>query len=319
MRIRVRAYGVALLACLVLAGWALWSGGLFDGPAARAVRTGSVYAAPGVPLDTAAAERVIGNRRLVVIFLDRGADLRKGCESVRHAAAGTVVILLSPEDDEWDTYGCAQLPGADDETFGKAFVAESVLPRGVDQFGDRPLEAVKVIAVNYDMLVRSGTVPDGARTVSPSLPRYLVAAGALLGVVVGAGALHLAARRIGRAAAARQETRLAAADARSRLRAAAADLAQRIIDLDGRGPEAKALAVAYTDLLADIADAEGRDDAALTARVEALNERARRVGPRPPRRTDGPPGPAESPRERTVTTRVRSRADRSRRRRRKRR
>ncbi|MEE3919850.1 hypothetical protein V2I01_20865 [Micromonospora sp. BRA006-A] len=74
------AFGRAVLACLVLAGWALWTGGILDGPAARQVRGSSVYAAPGVDLDRAAAERVIGNRRLVVLIMEPGADLREACE-----------------------------------------------------------------------------------------------------------------------------------------------------------------------------------------------------------------------------------------------
>ena len=314
-----RVFVVAALACLVFAGWALWSGGILDGPVAREVRASSVYAAPGIPLDEAAAERVVGNRRLVVVFLARDADLRDTCHDVGRAAAGTVVVLLSPGDDDWDVYGCAQLPGDDDENFGKAFVAETVLPRGVDQFLDRPLDAVKVIAVNYDLLVKSGTVPDGARVISPSLPRYLAAAAALAAVVVGAAVLYGAARRVGRRAAARQESRLGAADDRSRLRAAAAELAQRIIDLDGR-PGSRRLALDYSALLDDIAARDtagaardtagaardtagaardavgaardtagaargtaggaargGADDAALTARVEVLNDRARRL------------------------------------------
>ena len=78
------AFGRAVLACLALAGWALWSGGLFDGPVARQVRASSVYAAPGVDLDRAAAERVIGNRRLVVLMLRAGHRPARGLR--RHRA-----------------------------------------------------------------------------------------------------------------------------------------------------------------------------------------------------------------------------------------
>ncbi|NBH08217.1 hypothetical protein, partial [Amycolatopsis sp. SID8362] len=174
------AFGVAVLGCLVLAGWALWSAGVFDGPMARQLRTSSVYAAPGVTIDQAAAERVIGNRRLVVAFLEPGADLSDECDSLSGAIDGTLGLLLSRDGDEYHKYGCSRLPGYDDENFGKAYVAESMIGNGIDGFVDRPADAMKVAVVNYDLLVRSGAIPDGGRTVSPSLPRYLVAAAAVL-------------------------------------------------------------------------------------------------------------------------------------------
>ncbi len=88
-------FGLATLCCLILAGWALWAGGILDGAAASAVRTSSVYAASGVDLDVATAQKIVGNRRLVVIFARPGTDLRGGCHAVRRAAAGTLVLLLS--------------------------------------------------------------------------------------------------------------------------------------------------------------------------------------------------------------------------------
>jgi hypothetical protein len=276
------AFGAAVLGCLVLAGWALWSGGVLDGPIARQVRSSSVYAAPGVELDRPAAERIIGNRRLVVAFLAPDADLRDACQSVHGAADGTVALMLKRDGDEYRRYGCALLPGVDDENFGKAFVAETVIGGGVDQFADRPLEALKVIAVNYDLLVRSGTVPDGARTISPSLPRYLVAAAAVVAVLVGAAGIFLGARRAGRFAALRRERLDAATDDRSALSASAGVLAQQIIDLDRRyatgTPPFRGkylrLTKEYTGLLAEIAS-NGADAAALTARIESLSDRAR--------------------------------------------
>ena len=36
-------FGLGTVACLLLAIWALWTAGLFEGPAARTVRTTSVY------------------------------------------------------------------------------------------------------------------------------------------------------------------------------------------------------------------------------------------------------------------------------------
>lgn len=278
-------FGLATVGCLLLAGWALWTGGILDGAIARQVRNSSVYAAPGTGLDTAAAQRVIGNRRLVVVLLEPGADLREGCDDIKRAARSTVGLILSRDGDEFDTYGCALMPGADDGNFGKAFVAEAKLPAGVDQFADRPLEAVKIAAVNYDVLVRAGLVPDGARTISPSLPRYLVAAAAVLVVLLGSAAVWLTGRRAARLATGRRERRDAATDERSALSAATGVLAQQIIDLDARigrpgSPSAgryRELSTEYVQLLGRInaADRDGTDQRGLALRVESLSRRAR--------------------------------------------
>jgi hypothetical protein len=276
-------FGLATLALLVLAGWATWSAGIFDGPVAREVRSSSVYVASGVDVDEAAAEKIIGNRRLVVVFMAPGADLAEGCDDVGSAADGTLVLLLSPGDGEFDHYGCAQFPGDDDENFGKAFVAESMIGNGIDGFAGRPVDALKVMVVNYDLLVRSGAIPDGSRTVSPSLPRYLVAAAAVAAVVLGSLGLYLAARRAGRVAVARKERHEAEADERTELAAAAAVLAQRIIDLDQRYTRQKSrskfaqgyrsLVTDYTKLLPDLGD----ETPELRARVEKLLTRARKL------------------------------------------
>ncbi|MEH1102117.1 hypothetical protein [Micromonospora sp. CPCC 205561] len=287
-------FGIAVLACLVLAGWALWTGGALDGPVARQVRASSVYVAPGVELDRAAAERIIGNRRLVVLMLEPGADLRQGCRQVERAADGTVVLVMSRDGDEYDTYGCALLPGRDDENFGRAAVAEMTVGRGVDTFADRPLEALKVVTVNYDLLVKAGTVPDGARTISPSLPRFLLAAAAIVAVVAGAAALYVGGRRAGRLADARRRRRDGNADARSALSAAAAVLAQQIIDLDQRYARAErhahvggaeeafgrrylALASDYAALLDRIATLDTDDGAAVDGLVDRVEELSRRA------------------------------------------
>jgi hypothetical protein len=277
-------FGFAVLGCLVLAGWALWSGGVLDGPIARQVRSSSVYAAPGIEIDQAAAERIIGNRRLVVVLLPSGADRRAACDDVERAADGTIVLVLSREDDDYKRYGCALIPDRDDGNFGRAAVAETVIGRGVDQFPDRPLEALKVAVVNYDLLVKAGTLPDGARTINPSLPRYLVAAAALGAVVAGSLALYAGARRAGRLAVTRAARRDESADARSVLSAETAVLAQQVIDLDrrhtaGQGKEFdrrfRALMADYSRLLVAVADADAHDGDldALTARVRELSER----------------------------------------------
>ncbi len=255
-------FGLATLCCLILAGWALWAGGILDGAAASAVRTSSVYAASGVDLDVATAQKIVGNRRLVVIFARPGTDLRGGCHAVRRAAAGTLVLLLSRDGDSYDHYGCAQFGGDDTKTFGKRFVAESRIPAGIDEFVDRPLDALKVIVVNFDTLANAGIVPAGARTISPSLPRYLVAAAALAAVLLGSGLLYLTARRAGRLAAVRRARLDSATDSRTVLSAATAVVAQQIIDLDSRyallrrSEPAPAGAPAQDDLPAPAADAE---------------------------------------------------------------
>ncbi|WP_410632511.1 hypothetical protein [Amycolatopsis sp. cmx-4-83] len=282
------AFGIAVLGCLVLAGWAVWSAGVFDGPVARQLRSASVYAAPGVTLDRPAAERVIGNRRLVVAFLEPGADLSDACDSLGSAADGTLAVMLGRDGDDYEKYGCSRLPGRDDENFGKAFVAESMIGNGIDAFADRPVEALKVLVVNYDLLVRSGAIPDGGRTVSPSLPRYLIAAAAAGAVLLGSSALYLTARRATRTAVARRERRDAEADERTELAAAAAVLAQEIIDLDARyarqtgkskfARNYRTLVAAYAKLLPDL----GRDTPELRARVEKLLTRARELAAQVP-------------------------------------
>ncbi|MFF0654288.1 hypothetical protein [Micromonospora tulbaghiae] len=265
------AFGRAVLACLALAGWALWTGGILDGPAARQVRGSSVYAAPGVDLDRAAAERVVGNRRLVVLIMEPGADLREACDDTERATQGTLVLAMSRDGEDWDTYGCSRLGGDGPRDLGRAMVAETTISRGADAFVDRPVEALKVIVLNYDRLVRAGLVPDGARTISPSLPRYLLAGGAVAGVVAGAAVLWSGGRRAGRDAR---------ADERAALGAATAVLAQQIIDLDGYvGPVAPAhrrLAADYVGLLDEVSGVDGDAGALrrLRERVEELSRRA---------------------------------------------
>ncbi|KKK06783.1 hypothetical protein LQ51_06230 [Micromonospora sp. HK10] len=272
-------FGRAVLACLALAGWALWSGGLLDGPVARHVRVSSVYAAPGVDLDRAAAERVVGNRRLVVLLMAPGADLREACADTERTTQGTLVLAMSRDGEDWDTYGCSRVGGDSPRDIGRSLVAETVISQGADAFVDRPIEALKVIVLNYDRLVRTGLLPDGARTINPSLPRYLLAGGAVVGVVAGAAALWLGGRRAGRLADARRAVRDARADERAALGAATAVLAQQIIDLDRAGgpvgPAYRRLAGDYVGLLDEVSDpTSGGSVGRLRERVEELSRRA---------------------------------------------
>jgi hypothetical protein len=279
-------FSFGVLGCLFLAGWALWSGGVLDGPIAREVRTSSVYVAPGVELDEAAAERIIGNRRLVVVMLAPDADLRAGCQEVTRAAAGTVVLLLKPDGDGYDHYGCALVPGYDGENFGRAFVTELRISRGIDAFPGQPLEAVKMVVLNYDLLVKAGTIPDGARTVSPSLPRYLVAGAAVLAVCVGSTVAYAAARQAGRRTARYLARREALADLRAQLAASISVLAAQLIELDRYYPKPdtvngrryRKLAAEYLTLLDTFATTIDSDEVTVTRlirRAETLSARCR--------------------------------------------
>ena len=282
-------FGRAVLACLALAGWASWSGGIFDGPIAREVRSSSVYVAPGVELDRSAAERIIGNRRLVVLLMAPEDDLSAACRQTERAAPGTLVLAMSPAGEDWDTYGCSHFDQRDDRDLGRALVMETTVGQGVDAFVDQPLDALKMIVLNYDRLVRSGLVPDGARTISPSLPRYLLAGAAVGGVVAGATVLWLIGRRAGRLADARQARRTEQADDRAALTAATAALAQQIIDLDQRygaaaRPAYLRLASDYTRLLDDVTAIEGADETGvrrLRGQVDTLSRRASRLAAKP--------------------------------------
>ncbi|MBK1783585.1 hypothetical protein [Prauserella cavernicola] len=286
-------FGMAVLGCAALAGWALWTGGLFDGAVAKDLRGSSVHVAPGIDIDEAAAERIIGNRRLTVAFLEPGTDLRDVCDGTEGATRGTVLLPLSPGEEDYDSYPCTRTT----EDIGEGVVIETIIGRGIDQFLDRPLEALKLVAVNYDQLVKAELVPDGARTVTPSLPRYLIAAAAIGAVLVGATIIYLAARRAGRLAAARKERRDSAHDARSALGAAAAVLAQQIIELDGvyarlrRRVNAgtatedqrsfvtryRSLVTDYTELLGELSTMDEGRARHLRGRVENLTDKGRRL------------------------------------------
>ncbi|WP_020665092.1 hypothetical protein [Amycolatopsis benzoatilytica] len=276
-------FGLVTLGCLVLAGWATWSAGVFDGPLARQLRSSSVYAAPGQQIDQAAAERVIGNRRLVIGFLAPGTNLSDACHTLSNAAPNTIAILLSPKTDDFDHYTCSTFPGAYDKNFGKSLVSESQITDGISGFSKHPLNAVKTIVVNYDQLVRASAIPDGSRTINPSLPRYLIAIAAVAAVIAGAVGLYFGARRAAAATEARRIHRVESDDELDTLSSSAAVLAQEIIDLDSRYARAdqnsssvrryRQLASDYANLLPQL----GKDDDRLRARVEELLVRARKL------------------------------------------
>ncbi|MCP2253670.1 hypothetical protein LY13_002424 [Prauserella aidingensis] len=281
MTVLRKPFTLAVLVAVALAGWAAVSGGLFDGAVASRLRASSVYAAPDYDLDRYAAERVIGNRKLTVAFLSPDDDASEVCDDVAGAADGTLFVAMTREGDEWSPYGCSH--HTDD--IGTGVVAESVISRGTDTFADRPVEALKVMVVNFDQLVRSGHVPDGARTIDPPLPRYLLA-GALLGaVVLGSAIAYAVARAIGRRAATRRIDAETGDDARSVLNAETGAVSRALIELDRTYTRAvggtstaqqnfvtryRHLVDEYVALTRDVAAAGDED-------VDALVERAREL------------------------------------------
>ena len=277
-------FGLAVLGLLVLAGWAVWSAHPFEGAVARHVRSSSIYVVPdaGATVDQTAAAHIIGNRRLVVAFLSPGADYGDECDGVKNAADNTIVLFVKVEKDELDHYGCSNFPGGDDENFGKAFVAETIIASGADQFVHQPLEALKVIAINYDELVKAGIVPDGTRSIDPSLPRYLIAGAAVFAVLAGSAALYLVGRRLGGMAARRRAHLESTSDERDSVEAKTGVLAKQIIDLDGhysRGTpdfrrKYRKLAADYADLSTGLRDSTVAR-AGLDKQVTRLTEQAR--------------------------------------------
>ncbi|HEY2056908.1 MAG TPA: hypothetical protein VGH57_00945 [Amycolatopsis sp.] len=257
-----------------------------------------MYAAPGQHIDLAAAERVVGNRRLVIGFLDGGTDLAAACHTLTNAAPDTIAVLLSPKTDDFDHYTCSRFPGAYDANFGKSFVAESKIADGIGGFSKQPLNAVKTIVVNYDQLVRSSTIPDGSRTITPSLPRYLIAIAALATVIAGAAGLYFAARRAAVATDSHHIHRTESDDEKATLSSSAAVLAQEIIDLDSqyaradqKGPFARKyrqLASDYANLLPQLQRRRPVAHASGGATGPGA-EAAREVSPRGPRAVSSSP------------------------------
>ncbi|GAA1229259.1 hypothetical protein GCM10009676_09730 [Prauserella halophila] len=294
MTVFKKPFALAVLVAVAFAAWAAITGGLFDGAVASKLRGSSVYAAADYDLDVAAAERVIGNRKLTVGFLSPGDDASEVCDDVAGAADGTLFVAMTREGGEWSSYGCSHHT----DEIGQAMVAESVIARGTDTFTDRPVEALKVMVVNFDQLVRSGTVPDGARTIDPPLPRYLLA-GALLGAVAaGSAVAYLVARAIGRRAARHRIEAETGDDARSVLNAETGAVSRTIIDLDkayaraarGSATPQRNFVTRYRRLIDEYVALTGEVAAAGEDDLDSLVERARELHRKATQLEDEVPG-----------------------------
>ncbi|MEJ7650152.1 MAG: hypothetical protein WKF57_14140 [Nakamurella sp.] len=227
-----------VVALLAIGGWALVTGGVFDSPVAHTVRSASIWSDPAVGLDDAAARQVIGDRRLVIVVRAANAtpSARDACRDLDAAAEGTVVVILTAEADDWATYGCQYLFDSDDD-LGRAAVIEERVSTGVGAFPGRPLDAVRTIVVNYDLLVAFDRIPGDARTFRPSLPRYVLAGAALAAVVFGAVGIWWAARRAGRSLGATAAVDQVDSDHRAVLSTAMTAIAHGLLRVDSRPGE----------------------------------------------------------------------------------
>lgn len=222
-----------LLLMLGLIATCLWGAGVFDSEIKRDVRVSNVYVEDGVEIDEQQAEKDVGNRQLVLIYLDgelgeRGSEI---CDEVESVAAGSVVVIL---DDQLERYGCALIPGYDDENFGKAYVAESQIGLGVASLRDQPQESAKAMASNFDTLVAADIASQEARSIDPPFARFIIAGIALAMVVLGALLTFLRGRRVAGLQADAIERRSAARGRLAERDAALASSGTRILTLDER-------------------------------------------------------------------------------------
>lgn len=220
-----------LVALLPVALLLAWTAGVFDSDIARTVRTSSVYVEPGAEVDATRAAEVIGDRRLILVYLatelgDRGGEI---CDDLESAVDGNLVVILG---DDLESYGCALIPGRDDENFGKAAAAEIIIARGITLLEGDKTESAKIMSATYDGLVRAGNLPADARVLRAPAASYIVAA-VLVGTVAAAAiGINLAGRRLGSAAADDAAARRRRQGAFSRRDAALAAAGARILELD---------------------------------------------------------------------------------------
>lgn len=225
---------------LALAVACLWGAGIFDSAIEKDVRVSNVYVEDGVAVDEHAVEEVVGNRHLVIVYLDGELGERGGevCDDVESVAEGSIVAIV---DESLDMYGCALIPGRDDENLGKAYVAESVLGYGVEALERDPQEAAKVMVSNFDTLIAAGLAPQEARAIDPPFSRFIIAGIAIALVVLGALVMHLRGRRVAHLQAEALERRAAARGRLAERDTALASAGTRILELDEKYRQTKAL------------------------------------------------------------------------------
>lgn len=294
---RGRSEIALLIVCLALGVVALWGAGVLDSAIAREVRVSNAYVEEGVEIDEAEVEQIIGNRNLVVIYLDgelgsRGADV---CDAVSTAADGTFVAIV---DERMQMYGCSLLPAeTESDEFGKGYVSETTMRAGIRAVADDPVQATRVMVSNYDGLARVGIAPESAREITVPYSRYLIAGIALATVVIGALLVYLRGRLLGHRRADQVESESEERGLIAQRDAALATAGVRLLELDADLQDAFAtpekdrlvnerlhidsyerLTKEYVELNAEASGDEpaGDIDNQLD-RIEALNEEATRL------------------------------------------
>lgn len=223
----------AAAACVLLAGASTYLAGVFDSTVIKDIRTSSVYVENGAKVDDAAAEAIVGNRQLVLVYLatelgERGGEI---CDDATYVADGSVVVVIG---NDAATYPCALTPGYDDEGdgFGRAYTVESVIVRGVSQLSEDLSQTPKAIVANYDSLVAADFVSAEARVIRPAFARLLLAGVALGALAIGALMIHLQSRRAGQRLAERAQHRAASIGLAGERDVLLASVAGRILELD---------------------------------------------------------------------------------------
>lgn len=274
---RSRGLDVMLLVLMLGLGLtSLWGAGVFDSEIAQDVRVSNVYVDDGVDLDEQQAEKIVGNRHLVIVYVAGKLNGPAICDDLQSVADGSIVMIV---DQELHSYGCALLPGRDEENFGKAYVAETTMRYGIRTLADDPLAATKAMVSNFDTLVTAGIAPQEARAITPPLSRFIIAGIALGTVVLAALTSHLRSRRLAHLQADALERRATARGRLAERDTALASAGTRILALDEKYrdtssiPEkdltaaktrflrdyARAIAT-YTDLNARVTDHDPDDD-----------------------------------------------------------
>ncbi|MFV0533897.1 MAG: hypothetical protein ACK5MR_09610 [Cumulibacter sp.] len=277
-----RKVDLALLVVLLgVAALCLWGAGTFDSKINAELRVSNLYAADGVDIDEAEAERDIGNRQLVVAMLDSPLDEQGGdiCDDAKSVADGAVVVIIGSD---MSTYGCALIAGYDDEELGKAFVIESRIGLGLDGLADSPQDAVKAVVVNFDQLVDAGLAPQDARSIDPPFARYILATIALSVILLGATVIFWRGRLLAKWQA----------DAIERRARARGKLAERDSALAAAGVQILALDERYQRV---VATAENKRSAADRTFMRRYADQLRTYTRLNAEATDHEPDPEELP------------------------